>query len=97
VTAWGYIRTMGDVCQTLTASEETMRAIDEVRFRHRDGSWVKVCALVAPDAGDHSRGMVFALVGSPGPFPAPAVRVDVLESPLRRIGLGVRAAVCSTT
>lgn len=76
----------------LTASGETMRAIDEVRFRHRDGSWVKVCALVAPDSGDHSRGMVFALVGPPEPFPAPADRVSELASRLRRIGQEVRAA-----
>ena len=76
----------------LTASGETMRAIHEVRFRHRNGSWVKVCALVAPDSGDHSRGMVFALVGPPEPSPAPADRVNELESRLRRIGLEVRAA-----
>lgn len=76
----------------LTASGDTMRAIDEVRFRHRDGSWVKVCALVAPDSGDHSRGVVFALVGPPVPFPAPTERVSELESRLRRIGLEVRAA-----
>jgi DNA-binding NarL/FixJ family response regulator len=36
--------------------------------------------------------MVFALVGPPVPFPAPADRVRELESRLRRIGLEVRAA-----
>jgi DNA-binding CsgD family transcriptional regulator len=36
--------------------------------------------------------MVFALVGPPEPFPAPADRVNELESRLRRIGLEVRAA-----
>jgi len=76
----------------LTAPGETMRAIHDVRFRHRDGSWVKLCALVALDSGDHSRRVVFALVGPPESFPAPADRVHELESRLQRIGLEVRAA-----
>ena len=76
----------------LTASVETRRAVVDVRFRHRDGSWVKVCVLIASDLCDQPRATAFALVRRPGPLPEPADRVNELESRLHRIGAEVRAA-----
>lgn len=76
----------------LTRPRETVRALHDVRLRHVDGSWVNACVLVAPESGDHSRGLVFALVGRQEPSAAPADRVNELESRLQRIGLEVRAA-----
>jgi DNA-binding CsgD family transcriptional regulator/PAS domain-containing protein len=76
----------------LSVSGKAADALDDVRFRHLDGSWVTVCALVAPDVDEQRRGMLFALVGPPAHVPAAAERSRELEGRLRRIGLEVRAA-----
>ena len=77
-----------------TASGQGLRAVHRIRFRHNDGSWVRVCTLVAPDPGDPTRqGRVFSLIGPSAPFSTRNEdRVIELESHLRRIGLEVRAA-----
>jgi DNA-binding CsgD family transcriptional regulator/PAS domain-containing protein len=64
-----------------------------VRLRHRDGSWIEVCVLVAPETQERSASVAFALLGVPRiPSPATADRVAELELRLRHIATEVRAA-----
>jgi PAS domain S-box-containing protein len=64
-----------------------------VRFRHRDGSWINVCLLIAPLADEDSGRLAFALVGAPHlQAGQPSDRIAELELRLRHIGAEVRAA-----